>query len=1442
MSFEDKFDDSLLHTLSQDEINSQISQLNEFGLGSEVDEAYSRMGKISKIVFPSIARDIKIARKELKKSKSLSILSSSENEATTTSTFSKYYSTTPFPLEARYNTLSQWTIPNDPAVQSVYFDISQLIVFREATLLKLKDCCNKMDETYWKYAVTRIKSKTSGKSLNNKLLVQKRIKIKLIQEEFAVAMAHLRALTIQVLEGIIKWRSKIRNVVTTKETASIYWNNINYIIKINNDCQFLNKHTTVKLWLGFTPSAFMIPPKFHNPKKVNDYRKELKYNWQEVFEKKWLEKLKTEKEEKRKRNYPTVDVFAYESDEISLKEPTPPKPEVVDILEEVVDIVITQTRKAIGKRVIYAEQGLSYNWRQKYHNYQEVYEEELFMIPFKLSILAQSNKLLAVKEERFYQTKLNEYIDQKDRWAVAAKEKILMDKEDIFVRQFLDPLMEEIYFECESRHMLLVESDRLEMKLEDFDRHYVIEGILRCQWGDYENASNDSVSALVTISPSDTPVPSMSIVSNAMVRSIPNSVPIDSIVEKKEINKEDDIIIKEIINQNNFVKEVLTSELLTVDMCEEQGEDIVSEIVKEVDFLSPNPIDINEDDNSDEFFEKLIANGKIEINEEGNIDVINCDFQDKEFSQDGFIDNINTNEEKNAIEKCDSDVNQSQNINVADIKKSVKPTVMEEWMTLRDICIKSFVRNNDGSFSDDVGAEDEDSKSFWSDLNHNPLVVEASVGYEDIFPTIYLVPPLSSDLKLRCIPLLDIIKEEEISERSLHELEQKCNFLKSHIQETVRVDYINEIEYGSRMRQSIMEFEMLRYRQQTEQLTRVPFLSSSLDQNRSLSTLSKVDFLSVDESENNSTFNDDSKIFEFTQQTSDFFHDDYLTVNNTSRIINTMPSQTMKMTNELAVDNERKLICKVNNKLQLKQDILYRTKRQGRLFNKYSIIWKNKAAFTIQQIIRSYFARKKVNIRRILYIKSKRASYIQKFIRGYLGRKRFYRLKKLIKSQSVKIRKTIIAKQKGSNVITSIVRRAAVEKAKKRQESIEENLVIKNENIGANKEKVRRMSVLLQRDKFGAVIIPKVRDMTPTGENKRTKLPPLLANDNEIEDEFDNVADDTSVLSADASLISDTSVAFIKTKVKSLLIQNVVPTIKNLDLMGKNEYDDNDTPVAPSGKDDYDYKPSVIVDIPVLKEVHGLIDDKLYSNAADIRLVPRRSAVYSPSSDIMNRHRKAQERLNNNCNDDLNSENSASFSGSENIVLRPSEIVASQTEKDKSNEKVSDSKLRILLQSPNIDGNQNNKNNYADFDSKSISSAPTSVESEGCESASLSTIGSIAPKKLMKFKPSLFLMKSYSKLVPMQKNPVPNTQSFIKPFAAKDRAFFNSSMDTKAHSLIASPNEIYQLPAGIVGNSKDKQFNTQPTLSMVLNHSQSEPNLKTDTGIDANILKTLIFR
>lgn len=1405
MSFEDKFDDSLFQS-SKDVIHSQI--LNDLGLGSEADEVYSRMGRKAKIVYPSIARDVDYARKELKKSQSLS---NSENfEATTAATFSKYHSTTPFPLEARYNTLSKWIIPNDPAVQSAYFDITQLIIFREASLLKLEDCSNRMDNNYWKYAVLRINSKINGKSLNSKLLVQKRITIRLIQKEFAVAMAHLRALSIQVVEAIIKWRSKIRSVVITKETASIYWNNTNYIIKINNDCHFLSKYFTVKLWLGFTPSAFMIPPINHNPKDVCNYRKELKKNWQEIFEKTWLEKIKVEKAEKIK-NY-KLEVFVHEADEIALKEPTPPKPEVVDALEEVLNIILTGNRKSLGKRVINAEQGINYNWREKYFNYEEVNEQEIILVPFELSIKGKCNKFLAAKEEMIYAVKLNEYNDQKARWAVAAREKNLMDKEDVFYRnQFILPFMEELYLECESRHKIQIESERVEMKLEDFDRHYVIEGILRCKWDDYENASNDGISALITISPS--------VIGLETIKRI-------------EIKKEEDNI-NFFLHENYYCKEVNASELLTDDICEfkEQEDDNVSDIIKEDDFLSPN-IDVNQEDNeSDYYFEKLITDGIIENNKEGNIDIMNGDSQN-EFFQNKFFDN-NGN--------C-SVVNQSQNINVNTYsEKTLKNlTNVEDWMILRDICHKSFPKNSDGSFSDDVTAEDDDSKLFWGNLNHNPLVLEASVGYEDIFPTIYLVPPISNDLKVRCAHLSQILKDEEISEKALYELEQKCHNLKSNIHETIRLDCISEIEHGSRLRQSITDFEMLRYRQQSEQITRAPFLISSLDENRSFSTLSKVDW--VDDKSFTSTFNDDNnKIFEFTQQSSDFFHDDYLIVHNSSRTINTMPSLTMKSMNEIAVGNERKLICKVNNKLQLKQDILNRTNRKGRLFNKYSIIWKNKAAFIIQQMIRSYFARKKVNTRRILRKKNKGATYIQKLIRGYLGRKRYSCLKNLMKAQSITLRKTILAKKKGSNVITSIVRRAVVEKSKLRQDSIQENLIIKNQNIGANQEKVRRMSVLLQFDKFGTPIIPKIRDMTPTGEAKRTKLPPILANDNEVEDELECVADDTSVISAEASLISDTSVKYIESRVKSLLSQNMIPTKKNLNLLEKMEYMDVvDAPISPLGSYDENDKPfgSINVQIPILKELHSLIDDKLFTNASDIRIVPRRSAVYSPPSDMMNIHRKAQEKLVNNNNS--NNCSDTSFDETENIILKPSEIVFNQMEKDNLNNKVSPSTIKKLLMSPNIDGIQNSKKCFSDFDSKSISSAPSSIESVSDDNASLSSIDSVAPIKVMKFKPSLFLMKSYSKLVPMQKVSVPNTQSVIKQFAAKDRAFFNSTLDTKAHSLITSPNEMYHPPAGIVRNSKDKHINAQPT-PIVMKKSQSEPILKTD-GIDASLLKTLIFR
>ena len=53
----------------------------------------------------------------------------------------------------------------------------------------------------------------------------------------------------------------------------------NYLLKMRNDTQIMLNTQTMKMWLGFDPNMFMLPPPQHSPHKLRVEREELRRSW-----------------------------------------------------------------------------------------------------------------------------------------------------------------------------------------------------------------------------------------------------------------------------------------------------------------------------------------------------------------------------------------------------------------------------------------------------------------------------------------------------------------------------------------------------------------------------------------------------------------------------------------------------------------------------------------------------------------------------------------------------------------------------------------------------------------------------------------------------------------------------------------------------------------------------------------------------------------------------------------------------------------------------------------------------------------------------------------------------------------------------------------------------------------------------------------------------------
>ena len=179
-------------------------------------------------------------------------------------------------------------------------DVVKLIMVREHYLVNLSDLVNYIDTEYKSFVSSkrtlRILSKKQKKikaaagvtnveigHINGVMLqTEKRMKalrniLKQTHGHLAVIMAHLRAISIEVVEAVAAWQSKLvlhqkkfdvtGNISNDAPLESsilpppFIWEKQNYLLKILDDFSFFSDKDILKQWLGFDPTsnAFFVP-------------------------------------------------------------------------------------------------------------------------------------------------------------------------------------------------------------------------------------------------------------------------------------------------------------------------------------------------------------------------------------------------------------------------------------------------------------------------------------------------------------------------------------------------------------------------------------------------------------------------------------------------------------------------------------------------------------------------------------------------------------------------------------------------------------------------------------------------------------------------------------------------------------------------------------------------------------------------------------------------------------------------------------------------------------------------------------------------------------------------------------------------------------------------------------------------------------------------------
>jgi hypothetical protein len=164
-------------------------------------------------------------------------------------------------LTVRYHNMGNWLAESrEPRATLLLVKMNEEIIFRETILEALKSALGVMDKRYWQYCVERIKATETNHTIKSETLVTLHNQLSEAQKHVAVLIAHARSLAIELIEKVKQLRQIHAKNVKTNAVVTIYWKDENYLLKMRNDMEFVNDSPTLRLWLGFTARELVLPP------------------------------------------------------------------------------------------------------------------------------------------------------------------------------------------------------------------------------------------------------------------------------------------------------------------------------------------------------------------------------------------------------------------------------------------------------------------------------------------------------------------------------------------------------------------------------------------------------------------------------------------------------------------------------------------------------------------------------------------------------------------------------------------------------------------------------------------------------------------------------------------------------------------------------------------------------------------------------------------------------------------------------------------------------------------------------------------------------------------------------------------------------------------------------------------------------------------------------
>lgn len=226
---------------------------------------YSKAGKALKSTFPELAR---------------AAILSKEVEAKEKKAVARMEKLKPVPFEARFLSVNEWKHEvNNVQVHNSFLKLMNYVILREEALLRVYGLAGYLDELYWKYASNYKNRVDLDKSLTSEAFIEMQVRLGTFQEQFSVAIAHYRAISLCVIEALLKWRRLYGLAQTMTLTPSIYWKNENYLTKMTKDLKDLWNIQVIRMWLGFEPNPFMLPPLNHDPRYNRELREQKRLAW-----------------------------------------------------------------------------------------------------------------------------------------------------------------------------------------------------------------------------------------------------------------------------------------------------------------------------------------------------------------------------------------------------------------------------------------------------------------------------------------------------------------------------------------------------------------------------------------------------------------------------------------------------------------------------------------------------------------------------------------------------------------------------------------------------------------------------------------------------------------------------------------------------------------------------------------------------------------------------------------------------------------------------------------------------------------------------------------------------------------------------------------------------------------------------------------------------------